>query len=325
MADFNLSRLPGNVLSAVLTGLSTATAAAITAADSVLSALGKLQAQITAQGFAIADKEPSLIPGTKAQFYRGDKTPTMELVTTANPAFQLIKYSNDTAGAQFRFIKYRGTEAVPLAVTTNDVLMPFQTRAGYDAGGGVVSESGNVGAYVIKAAEPFTSTAQGTLGVLQCVPNGSTTLGDQYLWDDVSFRPVATNARTMGTASLRYSVTYTVNLNTSGTVTHGADLTPAQITANQNDYAPTNHATAYHFRLATDASRTVTGLQGGAAGREVLLTNVGAFDLVLAHNSTSTAANQFLCPNSASLTLNPNDSVRCRYDGTSSRWRVLGV
>lgn len=42
------------VLSGVLTGLSTATNAAIAAADTVLSALGKLQAQITANGSAIS-------------------------------------------------------------------------------------------------------------------------------------------------------------------------------------------------------------------------------------------------------------------------------
>lgn len=137
--------------------------------------------------------------------------------------------------------------------------------------------------------------------------------------------PATDNARALGTASLRWSAGHIVALNTYGAVTHAGTLSPAQITANQDNYAPTDHATTYRFRLSTDASRNLTGLQGGASGREVVIANVGSFDLVLVHDATSTAANRFLCPNSANLTLNPNDSVRCWYDATSSRWRVIGV
>lgn len=52
----NLYFTAARVLTTVLAGLSTATNAAITAADSVLSALGKLQAQISANVMAIAGK-----------------------------------------------------------------------------------------------------------------------------------------------------------------------------------------------------------------------------------------------------------------------------
>jgi hypothetical protein len=102
-------------------------------------------------------------------------------------------------------------------------------------------------------------------------------------------------------------------------------LSPAQITANTNDYAPTGHADAVYFRLSTDASRDLTGLQGGVAGRRITISNVGSQNLVLVHDLTSTAANRFLCPGSVNLTLNTNDSVDCWYDSTSSRWRVVGV
>ncbi|MGN6774789.1 SGNH/GDSL hydrolase family protein [Rhizobium sp.] len=104
----NLYFTPARVLATVLSGLSTATSAAITASDSVLSAFGRLQAQIsglasskldatataaaatklatarTINGVAfdgtanitIADntKEPTIAAGTTSQYWRGDKS-----------------------------------------------------------------------------------------------------------------------------------------------------------------------------------------------------------------------------------------------------------
>ena len=66
-----ISDFASTVLATVLTGLSTATNAVITSADSVLSALEKLQAQITGLG---TSKENTITAGTTAQYFRGDKT-----------------------------------------------------------------------------------------------------------------------------------------------------------------------------------------------------------------------------------------------------------
>ncbi len=41
------------------------------------------------------------------------------------------------------------------------------------------------------------------------------------------------------------------------------DISPSQITSNQNDYNPTGLSGASTLRLSTDASRNITGLQGG--------------------------------------------------------------
>lgn len=102
-------------------------------------------------------------------------------------------------------------------------------------------------------------------------------------------------------------------------------ITPTELDADTDDWAPDGLSTAAAIRASTDASRTLSGLTGGSASRQLFLFNVGANDLVLAHDATSTAANRFLCPGSANLTLHPNDSVRLWYDGTSSRWRAIGV
>jgi hypothetical protein len=120
----------------------------------------------------------------------------------------------------------------------------------------------------------------------------------------------------------RFSCNDTAHTITVGEV-HTSILSPAQITANTDNWAPTNHEKTRIFRLSTDASRNLTGLQGGVNGRRITISNVGAQNLVFVHDATSTAANRFLCPGSVNFTLNANDSIDLWYDGTSSRWRLV--
>lgn len=101
------------------------------------------------------------------------------------------------------------------------------------------------------------------------------------------------------------------------------DISPAQITVDQNDYNPTGLADAVVLRLSSDASRSITGLAGGADGRILTVHNVGAFNLVLVDQSaSSTAANRFAL--NVSITLTPDDACILQYDSTSSRWRCIG-
>jgi hypothetical protein len=115
------------------------------------------------------------------------------------------------------------------------------------------------------------------------------------------------------------------------TMPTSAVLTPSQITATQNDYRPRFLETAIVLRLATDASRTLTGLHrslasGLDANRWLVIVNVGGFDLVLAHSSASSQArNRFACPGSVDFTLNTSDSVWLWYDLASANWRVIGI
>jgi hypothetical protein len=100
------------------------------------------------------------------------------------------------------------------------------------------------------------------------------------------------------------------------------DIPPAQITANQNDYNPTGLSTASVLRLNTDASRNITGLQGGARGRIITIFNVGSNNIVLPDaNASSSAANRFSF--GADVTIGANQSFSLLYDATSSRWRAL--
>ena len=98
------------------------------------------------------------------------------------------------------------------------------------------------------------------------------------------------------------------------------DNSPAQITANQNNYAPGDFSV---LRLSTDASRDVTGFSGGAQGRLLILFNVGANDIVLKHqDANSTAGNRILANTAADITISANEIAFLWYDSTTARWRA---
>lgn len=119
------------------------------------------------------------------------------------------------------------------------------------------------------------------------------------------------------------SPTFTGTPDITQAVKFSGDISPSQITSNQNDYNPTGLSTASVLRLSTDASRDVTGLAGGADGRAIFLYNVGAQNLVLKNqSSSSSAANRFAL--NADLTIGADQGIALLYDSTSSRWRARG-
>jgi len=102
-------------------------------------------------------------------------------------------------------------------------------------------------------------------------------------------------------------------------------LTPAQMTANQNDYFP-GHSN--FLRISSNASRDVTGLAVGTTfpgyvSMPLVLVNVGSNNIVFKHQSSgSSAANRLLCTTGADITLGADQMLYCIYDGTTQRWRV---
>ena len=96
-------------------------------------------------------------------------------------------------------------------------------------------------------------------------------------------------------------------------------VTPATITADQNDYSPGANA---QVRLASDAKRTITGLLFVADGQRKIFSNVGVNNIVFAHESTSSAAaNRIILSRAHDTTLYPGDTIEIIYDGDSNRWR----
>lgn len=133
---------------------------------------------------------------------------------------------------------------------------------------------------------------------------------------------------TAGAWTLSNTVTTSAAFTASSTLTASSGVTlngtvsPTQITSSQNDYNPTSLSLASTLRLNTDASRNVTGLQGGADGRILTLVNVGTTPLVLTNQDVaSSAANRFLLK--ADTTLAADQAITLRYDGTTARWRAF--
>lgn len=102
-----------------------------------------------------------------------------------------------------------------------------------------------------------------------------------------------------------------------------ADISPTQLAANTNDWAPTGLAGATVIRFSTDALRNLTGITGGYDGRILFLANIGSFPLTLKHDVTSTAANRFFCPGQLDDSVLAGSTKQLIYDSTSSRWRVI--
>ena len=135
---------------------------------------------------------------------------------------------------------------------------------------------------------------------------------------------------TSGTFSVAGSATVSGPAILAETVRLTNVISPAQLTADQNDYAPTGHATASVIRLSVDGStRSITGLAGGVAGRVVHFIHTGVSGgsniLFMEDSASSTAANRILVgsPGGGSFTLFAGASLSLFYDGTSSRWRRI--
>ena len=115
--------------------------------------------------------------------------------------------------------------------------------------------------------------------------------------------------------------TVTALLDAQQDVQVSGDISPAQITGDQNNYNPANLATSSVLRLSSDATRNITGLAGGADGRLLIILNIGSFAITLVTESaSSTAGNRFAI--GANITVGAGEGIVLLYDSTSSRWRA---
>lgn len=103
-------------------------------------------------------------------------------------------------------------------------------------------------------------------------------------------------------------------------------------TGTQNDFSPTGWdgtqpAKGGTIRWAGTAPLVLTGLVGGAEGRQAILSNMSTeqFLILCSENTGSTAANRFLFDSPTPKYLLPGDRLTLTYDATSSRWRPSGA
>lgn len=112
----------------------------------------------------------------------------------------------------------------------------------------------------------------------------------------------------------------------SDTIKLTSTISPPQITANQNNYAPTGNTLNTTWRINSDAARNITGLASPSDGRVIVLHNVGSFTITLKNQDAgSLTANQFRLV--ADLPLGPGMSATLQYDNTAGvlGWRCIGI
>ena len=141
------------------------------------------------------------------------------------------------------------------------------------------------------------------------------------------------SSNTSGSTDVTLSAGSNITLSETGnTITIAASggsspsvITPSQITADQNDYAPTGWSTATLVRLSGDnGMRAIRGFSAGTSGEIKTLANVGSFPIYLApEHSSSTAANRISY--FEEVFLMAGTSCQIFYDGTTSRWVPFNV
>lgn len=110
-------------------------------------------------------------------------------------------------------------------------------------------------------------------------------------------------------------------------------LSPAQITANQNNYNPAGLADTTIVRVSSNANNLfIGGIAGGAKGRVLIWENVGTFSLDFDHeNTSSTDVNRILGVTGAAgrHSMQAGEGAVMYWDNAAAagvgRWQIIGT
>ena len=167
------------------------------------------------------------------------------------------------------------------------------------------------------------ATSDGSNSIALVAASGTVTVGSGGSFEFSSSTNGTLSAMNGGDTGLARSAAAVVRVSNGSTgagTFSSVAVTPAQITADQNNYAP---GVGWFQRWSSDASRNVTGLSAGQDGQVIEVYNVGSNNIVLVNESaSSTAANRFANSTGADLTLTAGKCAEGRYDSTSARWRM---
>lgn len=205
------------------------------------------------------------------------------------------------------------------------------------------AQTGGVGNGVGTFVTPTRATGvNGGWADFNLTQGGNLTI--DHLMSDVTAWNINALALTIGTGSITGHVSgltigmTTANLGGADTFallqrgrrhTLGVDsheqLSPAQLTADVNDYQPaTLNAMRQVWRLSSDASRNVTGVAVQQDDDTQWIMNIGANNIVIQHqNAGSVAGNRIISPTGADYTIGPNESCALIHDQITDRWRLV--
>ncbi len=286
------------------------------------------------------------VVGTPVRYYNCTATNTWsEITPTAQPAntVNFIGHSNSATGNAVQITSTGSDLAVPIRLNPKggaypngpSVVFPVNTRfddtglkfAGFEASGiGVGLKAGGSVFEITSSKLAFAGNEleiQGSAVFSWGTTGTGWSSGINTPDDDPPGRNTALEKGTKGVIGfVSFDGNPTVNY-LGGTFRARAN-SPAQITGQVNNYNP--GAPSYFQRWNTNASQQVTGLTFSAtqvSGQVHQIWNVGAQDIVLAHESaSSTATNRFLTTTGANLTLTANQCAYVIYDDIAARWRV---
>lgn len=293
---------------------------------------GQLNVTDTGTGFAIVSAAKPLrirAGATEATRFATDQTirqganilsmtaPSGMTILNEN-SYMAYNASATATGNEFAGYKSRGTISVPTATQSGDVLCIFGGR-GYQTTSNAFSTT-SVGRIEVRAAEAFTSTAQGTrVGVL-VTPTGSTTAAE-----------VATFSSTDAEAYLTIAAGTTARPQlklTSGTLT----TTPydGNLEYNGTNLSLSVSSTRYTLLKALTGSATLDfGSTAAGTSTDLTITVTGAADgdeVILGVPNVSTVANGvFSAWVSAANTVTvrfSNNSLVTAYDPASGTFKV---
>jgi len=162
-----------------------------------------------------------------------------------------------------------------------------------------------------------------TLGHVVIAPDGDrTAIGGRVRVGGLTTPTVALDVT--GAALVSSTLGVTGNTTIGAAIVATGAITSTSLSANTDNWNPTGLATTRYIRAASDAAYNLTGIVAQTSGTEIILWNGGAFTITLKHETTSTASNRFLGPGAADFALTQYKAVTIRYDGTSSRWIIVG-
>lgn len=121
-----------------------------------------------------------------------------------------------------------------------------------------------------------------------------------------------------------------IQVTSNGALIGGApkEITPTWLTANTNDWNPTDIGTATIIRMSSDSAWDLTGIEASGispTAKRKTLVNVGFWIITLKdEDAGSTATNQFLLLGGAGdILLQPGDALDVYYDSVISMWRSV--
>jgi hypothetical protein len=230
---------------------------------------------------------------------------------------------------------YPGSNGYVLASTTSGTLS-WEAPSGGADGNGIYTGSGTIASAAIATvatSSTFNVNYQGSNTAITVNDSTGSVLMADKTFD--SYMVVGDTGAGIYTASGNLVIDDSgggAALNTnlriySGGLSLDSQITPAQITSNQNNYSPTGADNAAVIRLSSDATRTITGLVNTSDwpdGKLLTLINIGTFDIILSdENASSTAANRFTL--GTDIVLGPQKSLMIWYDTTTDRWRPFSL